>query len=163
MERRKGGRVRNPPLQPSAIRFRSEPLALNLEKLLPVIEDLPGYRELAEKLKSDAGHRSQILAIEAVKPFLIAAIYHDLPFPVLVITARPESAKRLHEQMSLWTTSPDLNIFPEPDLIPYQRAIADFSIEQDRLQVLSLLVNAEKDKRRPLIIASAAALDRKSV
>ena len=66
--------------------------------------------------------------------------------------------KSLYEQISIWSSASDLNIFPEPDTLPYQRIIADFSVEQERLQVLSTLNNAEQKKTAPFIIASVPAL-----
>lgn len=96
--------------------------------------------------------------MDSAKPYLMAAICRKLQTPVLIITAQPENAKKLYEQISIWSDTRELEIFPEPDIIPYQRTIADFSIEQDRLQVLASLSISEKRKAPPIVIASVPAL-----
>ncbi len=83
--------------------------------------------------------------------------------PLLIITAQPENAKKLYEQISIWLTDKDLNVFPEPDNLPYQRTITDFTIEQERLQVLFSLTTSEKSRINPLIIASVPALMQKTL
>ena len=39
---------------------------------------------------------------DAARPYVAAALYHGLRLPVLVVTARPESARKLHEQLATW-------------------------------------------------------------
>ena len=138
-------------------------MQLNLGSLLPLIEEVPAYKELVSNLKHVQRSNQRALILDSAKPFLIAALYQNLRLPVLVITAQPENAKRLYEQISLWCNTEELNIFPDPDTLAYQRTISDFSIEQERLQVLNTLGNADKNNSRPLIISSATALIQKSV
>jgi transcription-repair coupling factor (superfamily II helicase) len=75
-----------------------------------------------------------------------------------VVTAQPEKSRRLYEQLAAWSNSKQLRLFPEPDALPYERAIADASIEQERVQVLSALANINGEANPPLVVASAAAL-----
>jgi len=132
-------------------------LSSNLRELLHLIEDMPAYKELIGQLKQKSGQARKVLALDAAKPFLIAALSQSLPVPVLVITAQPENAKRLYDQISLWSAQDYWNIIPEPDTLPYQRTVSDFSVQQDRLQVLFDLSEAGR-KKNPLIISSAASL-----
>jgi transcription-repair coupling factor (superfamily II helicase) len=141
--------------------FGEEPVQINLNPLVKLIEEVPAFRELSGRIKNHQPD-SRILVLDAAKPFLIAALCHHLHVPVLVITAQPENAKRLYEQIAIWTDSTELNIFPEPDTLPYQRTIADFAIEQERLQVLSALINLDKKSNLPLLICSAPALVQKT-
>jgi len=120
-------------------------LQINLCNLLHLIEETPAYRELLTKLK--CREETRILVLDAAKPYLISALYHNLHLPMLVITAQPENAKRLYEQISIWCDTPELNIFPDPDTLAYQQTISDFSIEQERLQVLNSLSNNGKNKK----------------
>jgi transcription-repair coupling factor (superfamily II helicase) len=137
-------------------------LTLDLHPLLDLIKEIPVYREITDKLKKLTKEDTQVLVLDAAKPYLIAALYHELKLPMLVVTAQPDNAKKLFEQISLWCNSSELNIFPEPDTLPYQRTIADFSVEQERLQVLYSLSNPERKKMPPLIISSASALIQKT-
>jgi transcription-repair coupling factor (superfamily II helicase) len=141
--------------------FGENPVQINLSPLVNLIEEVPAFRELSGQIKKYQGG-SRVLVLDAAKPFLIAALYHHLHVPVLVITAQPENATRLYEQIAIWTDSHELDIFPEPDTLPYQRTIADFAIEQERLQVLSSLINLDKKKGLPLLICSAPALVQKT-
>ncbi len=76
----------------------------DLTQLLHLIEKMPVYRQLLEELKQQKG--STIAAVlDASKPYFMAALYHDLKLPMLVITAEPENSKKLREQISAWCGS----------------------------------------------------------
>jgi transcription-repair coupling factor (superfamily II helicase) len=130
----------------------------DLHLLLQLIDELPSFRELLNRLKGSVATENRILILNAAKPYLIAALYKKYHVPVIVITAQPENAKNLYEQIAYWCSTPGTYIFPEPDILPYQRTISDFSVEQDRLQVLSALADSNKHKMPPLVVASAPAL-----
>ncbi len=121
----------------------------NLCQLLRLLEEMPAYKELLSKLNRPDKEEIRILVLDAAKPYLIAALYQKMQLPMLVVTAQPENAKKLYEQISVWCNSGDINLFPEPDILPYQRTIADFSIEQERLHILYLLSGSEKRKTPP--------------
>jgi len=130
-----------------------------ISRLLKLIESLPAYGGLLEELKE----RSDItlVALDAAKPYLVGALYQDLDLPMVVVTAQPENARKLHEQLSSWCRSGQVRLFPEPDVLPYERLAPDTTTEMERLQVLSGLdggVNNESDIYPPLVVASAAAL-----
>jgi transcription-repair coupling factor (superfamily II helicase) len=137
-------------------------MQLVLNELLHLIEDMPAYREMTGQLKKNPKGEVRALALDAAKPFVIAALYQQLKLPILVVTAQPEDAKRLYEQVLLWSGSGDLTLFPEPDTLPYQRTLGDFSIEQERLQVLASLVATEGKKIQPFIVCSATALTQRT-
>ncbi len=133
----------------------------DLRPLLHLLEEIPAYKEMLGKLVGFE-KETRVLIPESAKPYLIAALYQKMHLPMLVITAQPESAKRLTEQISLWSHSDGIYVFPEPDILAYQRATGDLSVEQDRLRVLSSLSELEKSKEPPLIVSSAPALIQKT-
>ncbi len=134
---------------------------LNLTQLLHLIEEMPAYRQLVDKLRKQNGNiRAAVL--DAAKPYLVAALYQSLRLPMLVVTAQPENGKKLYEQLLTWGSSSQIKLFPEPDALPYQRAASDTSTEQERLQVLSSLANIDRDQNAPLIVTSAPALMQKT-
>jgi transcription-repair coupling factor (superfamily II helicase) len=137
-------------------------MQLNLSPLLSLIEQVPAYRELVAALNKTGKVESGVIITDSAKPYLIASLYEKLQLPLLVVTAQPENAKKLYEQISVWSDSRGLNLFPEPDILPYQRTIADFSIEQERLQVLFALSSQETPKK-PLIVCSVPALIHKTI
>ncbi len=130
-----------------------------ISRLLKLIESKPAYRLLLEELKKS--NDTTVVALDAAKPYLIAALYENLKLPIVVVTAQPENAKKLHEQLSSWCRSGQVKLFPEPDVLPYERLAPDTSTEMERIQVLSALTggeNSENDVNWPLVVASAAAL-----
>ena len=133
-------------------------MQIDLCQLLHLIDELPSFKELLAKIRSSGSKEIQVLLLDAAKPYLIAAISKITQRPILVVTAQPENAKNLYEQITYWCGTTETYCFPDPDTLPYQRTISDFSIEQDRLQVLSSMTGADKKKIAPLIVASAPAI-----
>jgi len=130
---------------------------LNLTQLLQLIEEMPAYRQLVNRL--DARDSSTSVAVlDAAKPYLIASLYYHQRLPMLVITAQPENAKKLYEQLLAWCSASSVLLFPEPDVLPYQRIASDTSTELERIQVMSALASSEPGAEPPLVVASVPAL-----
>jgi len=136
-------------------------MSLDLTQLLSLIEEMPAYRQLVDKLKLTSD-RLNVSVLEAAKPYFIASLSRSLPKPMLVVTAQPENSKQLYEQLLTWCPSIAVRLFPEPDTLPYERVASDNSTELERLQALSALADITADDNASpavplLIIASAAA------
>jgi transcription-repair coupling factor (superfamily II helicase) len=129
-----------------------------LTQLLHLIEEMPAYHQLVDELKQPKGSTKAVV-LNAAKPYFIAALYHRLRLPMLVVTAQPENSKKLHEQLLTWCPSTEIKLFPAPDALPYQRIASDTSTELEKIQVLSAL--ASRDDHTPLTVASAPALMQK--
>ncbi len=135
-----------------------------LTGVLNLIEEMPPYRRLLKDLERPDGARA--LVLEAAKPYFIAALYRDLRRPVLVVTAQPENARKLYEQISVWCASERVRLFPEPEALPYERIVSDSTTSLERLQALSALagINGSEGavvENPPLIVASAPAFAQK--
>ncbi len=134
-------------------------MSLNLSQLLSLSKDMPAYHRLKEMLLSPGTNRETVL-LDAAKPYLIAALHGDCRRPMLLITAQPENARKLYEQLSIWSDSP-LKLFPEPDALPYERVDSDMTAELERARVLSVLTECYREEpvASPLlVIASAPAI-----
>jgi transcription-repair coupling factor (superfamily II helicase) len=129
---------------------------LNLTRVLHLIEETGEYQKLLEELKNQSGSTSAVV-LEAAKPYFIAALYKSLRRPVLVVTTQPENCQKLHEQIATWSNLGGVQLFPEPDALPYEGIAADASTELERIQVLSALagINGEEP---PLVVVSAPSL-----
>jgi len=137
---------------------------LDLSQLLQMIDDLPAYQRLIEEL-GRADRSSGVTVLEAAKPFLIAALYRKLHRPLVVLTAQPENARKLYDQLMVWCGSEEVRLFPEPDALPYERVTSDTPSEQERLQVLSSLVGPTDEDttvQPPLVVVSAPAFIQKT-
>jgi len=134
---------------------------MNLAPLLPLIDEMPGYRELAEGLRKVG--RQRLVVLDAAKPYLIACLHQELGWPMLVVAPQPGEAKQLQEQLLTWRGEAPIHVFPEPDALPYERLSSDPSTVQQRIKALSMLKGADSQDGAPLVIASAHALARKTL
>lgn len=135
---------------------------MNLARLLPLINEIPGYLRLLEALRR--GGEERLVVLDAAKPYLLASLHRELGLPMLVMVAQPEEAKHLRDQLATWLGEAPIQIFPEPDALPYERLSSDPSTIQQRIRALSTLkgVDGTEDKA-PLVIASAHALAQKTL
>ncbi|MEK7807097.1 MAG: hypothetical protein AAB528_05110, partial [Chloroflexota bacterium] len=83
--------------------------------------------------------------------------------PLVVITPRPEDARRLHDQIQtyLGETAP-VYLLPEPEVLPFERLAVDANTSNQRLAALAALA-ASADSRNgggqlfPLVVTSIGA------
>jgi transcription-repair coupling factor (superfamily II helicase) len=142
---------------------------LRLSGLVPLIRDLVGFGELAQGLRSlplQEGSSQALSVLEAARPYLIAGLRNRLNVPILVVTARRDRAREFHDQLQTWSDEPDgILLFPEPDVLTYERIPWDHGIAQDRLAALAFLATgADFDRGQPpVIIASVRAILQKTV
>ncbi|MFC1967779.1 transcription-repair coupling factor [Chloroflexota bacterium] len=133
---------------------------MNLSSLLPIIEEMPAYHPLVRGLEGQRG-RHRVTVPDAAKPYLLAALFQELRRPLLVITPQPEDSRKLYDQLLSWCPSPaHVQLFPEPDALPYERLNSDLSTVRERLRTLSDL---SRGGQAFLIVASASALVRKTI
>jgi transcription-repair coupling factor (superfamily II helicase) len=129
----------------------------DLSLLLELIKGEPAYRQLLANLQKQKNNEAEVL--NAARPFLIAALYRELHVPLLVVTAQPENAKKLYEQLLNWLDAGVLRIFPELDTLPYERMAPDATTQLERIQTLASLTNFNSAVAEPpLILTSAPAL-----
>ena len=134
---------------------------MKLVKLLDLAGEMTAYRRVAEKLEQADGI-NRVLAPDVARPYVIAALHKKLGLPLMLLTDRPETAKKLQEQISSWSDF-EVGLFPEPAALPYQRIASDDSVARQRLKLLSLLANYNTAAQPPLLIASVAALMQKTI
>ncbi len=100
--------------------------------------------------------------LNAARPYLIATLHKHLPIPLIVVTAKADNASRLKDQAVAWCgTESNIDLFPEPDVLPYQRVTSDNFSEAERIRLLSNLLKYENNSLPPLIILSAQSLMQK--
>jgi len=136
-------------------------MSLDPAQSLHLADEMPAYRQLLAGLH-ESGSNAQVAVLDAAKPYLMASLYHSLKRPLFIVTAQPEDAKSLYDQLSTWCGSAELKLLPEPDALPYQRITSDTSAELERLKILSTLANANGVQSSPLVITSAFTLMQKT-
>ncbi len=134
-------------------------MEIDLTRLLALIEEMPAYGQLISELVRKQGNL-KVAVLDAAKPYFIAALYHRLRRPMLVITAHPENSRRLYEQLLTWSGSSPVKLLPEPEALPYELLASNGGADLERLQVLAALANVagDNDSLPPLVVASAPAL-----
>ena len=119
-------------------------LSMDLSALLPAIRDAtaaPGVRP---------GVPLRLGANDAAKPAIIAALTQQSQTPVLVIVSRSSDAQDLLEELSAWLGPEDasrLRLYPQRDILPYERAADDPWDVRLRLETIAALQKSE-----PLIV-----------
>ena len=91
----------------------------------------------------------------------IAAAYKRTGLPTLILTPRPEDARRLHDQLLTYLgDSHPIHIFPSSDVLPFERLAVDLSTSHERLSALSALweANHEEVSEQPIVIAPVVAV-----
>ena len=131
----------------------------DLSRILEPIENEPEFQNLLGKLEN--GEKATLVVLDAARPYLTAALYRRLRRPLLLVTAQPENARKVHEQLHDWCPSDDLLVFPEPDALPYERLASDIATEIQRVHVLSALTDSktgDSSGNIPFVITSAPAI-----
>ena len=138
---------------------------MSLEGLFELLSGHSAYQCLLEGVKSgQTVHRMEVP--EAARPYLIAALWHRLKSPVLAIAPRPEYARRLHDQLlSYLGEEAPVYLFPEPEVLPFERLVADAATNNQRMMALAALRQAEggppsvagEPSQPPLVVASTPA------
>jgi transcription-repair coupling factor (superfamily II helicase) len=155
---------------------------MNLSGLLPLLHQIPTYRQLLQGRKHTAQSAPPPLVLRlprGPRAFVAAALQRDLKWPVLLITARVEQAQALASELAAWLgAEAAVARFAEPVPLPYERAPWGEATRRQRLTVLAQLVQlggAGTDDRRqttdhgqprsapPLVVASARALMQKTL
>ncbi|MEE9325550.1 MAG: transcription-repair coupling factor [Dehalococcoidia bacterium] len=134
---------------------------VTLSVLLTLVRGMPSYQGLLQELKDDRGGPKRI-CLDAAKPYVIAGLCKDLGRPIVVITAYPEGAKQLQEQLLAWCEPHiSVHLLPEPDVLPYERLSPDPLITHERLRVLDRL--ASSDNALFIVVASLYSLVQKTL
>jgi transcription-repair coupling factor (superfamily II helicase) len=142
---------------------------LRLSGLIPLSEDATGFHELTRALSSPCAEGAGALVLsvpETARPYLLAGLRSSLRLPMLIVTSRRDRARQIHEQLSIWSISSNgLLLFPEPDVLSFERIPWDTGIARDRLATLASLVAAEPTEySEPFaVIASVRALLQKTI
>ena len=105
-----------------------------------------------------------LTAPDAARGFLLAGLCRGLRRPMLVVTAKPEDADRISDELATvlgeGRDAPAVLRLPESEALPYERLAEDEAVAHDRLGVLSALLALEDGADGPglLLVASVAAL-----
>ncbi|MDP7109975.1 MAG: hypothetical protein QF912_03295, partial [Dehalococcoidales bacterium] len=73
-------------------------MSFNLTQLLTLVEEIPAYLQLIDELKKKRDD-VRVTVLDVAKPYIAASLYYRQRQPMLMVTAHPENAKKLYEQI----------------------------------------------------------------
>ena len=141
---------------------------MSLSVLSDVLESTPQFERLRASMGESRAHvRLQVLPNGV--PMTLATLARNVDVPVLLVVPRPDEARRLYEQLCLWSADESSVLhFPESETLPFERLVTDTDTEQQRIGMLSRLLahdSPDDDTRTGpnIIIASASAISQKTI
>ena len=134
---------------------------MSLSVLGSLLEQAAPFQQLRASMARERAW-SRVQVVEDATPFAVSTLWQGLGGPVLVIAPRPEDARRLHEQLAIWSDDEKaVLLFPETETLPFERQVSDDHTIQQRLRTLSALLG--RDGSPLMVVASTAALAQKTI
>ncbi len=133
---------------------------MNVSGLLDLFDRISAFDQLVNALEgSDARPLLPLELVKGTRPPVVAQIYRRMAVPrrtpVLLLTARVDSANLWHQALETWLPeSGNLQRLPEPTPLPYDRGPWSDRTRQGRLKVLADLIAGQ----HPLIPAPETPL-----
>ena len=120
-----------------------------LKGVLSTVNNHPGFSSLVEGIGGE-GPPLQITARQGAAPVYIGALWEHHKVPMLVITPRPEDARRIHDQLLTYLGEDEpVYLLPEPEVLPFERLAVDANTSNQRLEALAALVLSHRTKENP--------------
>ena len=113
-----------------------------LKGLLSAVAANPAYqKQLSEIHRSKSvGPVSPVTVRPGARPAYIGALWCQLQAPILVLTPRPEDARRLHDQLLTYLgEDAPAYLLPEPEVLPFERLAVDAHTGNQRLAAMAAL------------------------
>ena len=132
-----------------------------MKALLPLLGSHPAFKGLSERLADGVSATASVSA--GGTALLLGALRRNLKRPMLVVTPRQDDARRLLDQLSLYSDADESALpLPEPDVLPFERITVDASTSNRRLMALDAL-GQPSGANPPIVVASLAAALRKTL
>jgi transcription-repair coupling factor (superfamily II helicase) len=128
---------------------------MGLSGILDMVQESPTYQGALVTLASAVNGAGplRVTVPDAARTYLIACLCRDLHRTMLLVTAKPEDADRLSDNLATifskedgseaGSTFPILRL-PESEALPYERLAEDAEISHGRLNVLSALLQQKE-------------------
>ena len=121
---------------------------MSLNGILKLLEHHPDFCRTLEQ--ASAGEESTIAVRQGARAAFVASMALRATGPLLVITPRPEDARRLHDQLLSWLgDDAPVHLLPEPEVLPFERLAVDGNTSNQRLAALAALASARDVRQGP--------------
>ncbi|HCP22746.1 MAG TPA: transcription-repair coupling factor [Dehalococcoidia bacterium] len=132
---------------------------MTLKGVLELLDRHPEHRGNLDGCGSP-GNESGVTIRQGARAAFLASLWCRQQGPILVITPRPEDARRLHDQLLTYVGEDQpIHLLPEPEVLPFERLAADANTGNQRLSALAALAAAGKSSgvtpdMQPLVVCS---------
>ncbi len=148
---------------------------MSLSVLCDLLESAPQFERLLNSMAPTRAY-VRLQTLPNGVPLTVATLARNVDVPILLVVPRPDEARRLYEQLCLW--SPDERSvlhFPESETLPFERLVTDTDTEQQRIGALARLLARDSalgdsdasvepaPRGNMIIVASAAAISQKTL
>src|SRR5215212_4999556 len=147
-----------PPASSPPEQHATETGPISLAALLPILQRAPAFEELQRSVAGarPGGDPSRLSVVAVSLKKKIAALHAALGRTLVLLTARPGTARQLWEDLQAWAPDPSAVLhFPAPDALPYEKLPEDPSLVARRVNVLARLAEAG---RPPLVVTCLRAV-----
>ncbi len=138
--------------------------SLQLRGLLPVLQERAAFRKLCVQITGGQMPSHPLGILASARSYVAAALAVSLQRPVLLLTARPETARQLVELLQVWL-GPDAGRvyhFAPPEALPFERVVWSRETRQARLASLAALARLRnpggQDLPPPIVVSPVRAL-----
>ena len=131
-----------------------------LDVLHELLDQEPRYQRLLASLRRERPRVDLQLLSNAV-PFVLSSLSRGLGYPMVVVAPKPEEARRLYEQMTVWADGDTAVLhFPETEALPFERVMSDDDTVHQRIGTLARLSGGGPGV---VVVASVTALVQSTV
>ncbi|PKB79499.1 MAG: hypothetical protein BZY88_13080, partial [SAR202 cluster bacterium Io17-Chloro-G9] len=132
-----------------------------LKGVISLLNEHPVFRRQSEELVH-GDTPPQVSVRQGAVPVYIGALWSLRKKPVLVITPRPEDARRLHDQLLTYLGEDEpVHLLAEPEVLPFERLAVDANTSNQRLAALAALAISNRGLAPgdppPLVVTSIGA------
>ena len=133
---------------------------MGLDALHGLLDGVPRYQGLLASLRGERP-RVDLQVLSNAVPFVLSSLSRGLGCPIVVVAPKPEEARRLYEQITVWANSDTAVLhFPETEALPFERVMSDDDTVHQRIGTLARLSGGEPGV---VVVASVAALVQSTV
>ena len=135
---------------------------MTLKGVLELLDRHPEHRGNVDASASSSD-ASGVTVRQGARSAFLASLWRRQRGPLLVITPRPDDARRLHDQLLTYLGEDQpIHLLPEPEVLPYERLAVDANTGNQRLTALAALAGAgrfgaSEPDVQPLVICSVGS------